>query len=369
MTFAQALLRFIVVVAVGWLFMLVVPMPWFITYYLPMSFFLLMGLVTFGICALGWPFAAPMGVLWGPEKSRILPGILMMVIWIVLAVILAWVEENIWPKIPIASPAGAWFGVIVFGVTLWYAFDGIGPHFFKKPFANWLFASALILVLTGIIWSTCVTFEGFPPLANHPSNPGGFFPGEWWFGFCVWVIVWIQVFGGPMCLQGWPFYKLGTPMHQILLTIAVVVLGWVCWAGSLALGISPTFSFGAVGASMIGWSLMHSVAFEMNPFAKFIQPKRGFLNFLLEEIVITAVWIVLLRIILMPIMPRFIAGQKALGMPPGAMDINMLSAFFTLHVVAVVLLIHQFFFMRTPLSIPGPPLGPEELPPGMPPAP
>lgn len=362
MRFSQALVRFFVIVAIAWVFMMIVPMPWFISYYLPMSFFLLMGLVTFGVCALGWPFAAPMGVLWKPD-NRVVPGILMMIIWIVLAVILGWAEESIWPGIPLESPAGPWFGIIVFGVTLWYAFDGVGPHVVKKPWANWLIATVAILVLTGIIWSVCVNFKGVPPLEGHPADPKGLFPGEWWFGFCVWVIVWIQVFGGPMCFQGWPFYKLPKPLYQIVLAIVVVILGYICWAGSLGLGMSPTFSFGAIGASMIGWSLMHSVAFEMYPFAKYIQPRRGAYNFLLEEIVLTAAWIIFLRIILIPVFPRFVAGQEALGLPPNALDFNLLSAFFTLHVTAVALLIHQFFFMRAPLSIPGPPLGPEELPP------
>lgn len=361
MKFSEALFRFAGVVVIAWLLMMVVPMPWFITYYLPMSFFLLMGLVTFGICGLGWPFAAPMGIFAG-SNNRLGPGLLMLVVWIALAVFLAWVEENIWPRIPLASPAGAWFGIIVFGVTLWYTFDHIGPHPTPKFWANWLIALVVILVLTSIIFSTCVNFAGFPPLENHPANPKGFFHGDYWFGLCVWVIVWVQVFGDPMCLQGWPFYKLGAPFHQILLTLAVVVLGYICWAGSLALGIPPTFSFGAIGASMIGWSLMHAVAFQMFPFAKYTQPKRGAYNFVLEEIVLTAVWIIVLRIILQPVWIRFQAGMNALGLPPHAFDINMLSAFFTLHVAAVVLLIHELFFARVPLAVPTPPLGPEELP-------
>lgn len=367
MKFSVALSRFAVVVAVAWLFMMVVPMPWFITYYLPMSFFLLMGLVTFGVCGLGWPFAAPMGKVTG-MNNRMGPGLMMLAIWIALAVILAWAEENVWPRIPLASPAGAWFGVIVFGVTLWYTFDHIGPHPTQKPWANWLIATVLILTFSSIIWSTCVSFNGFPPLESHPANPKGFFPGPWFFGLAVWVIVWIQVFGDPMCLQGWPFYKLGTPLHQILLTVAVVLLGYICWAGSLALGVPPTFSFGAIGASMIGWSLMHAVAFQMFPFAKYTQPKRGAYNFVLEEIILTAAWIIILRIILQPVWTRFEAGMNILGLPPGVFDINMLSAFFTLHVAAIFLLVHELFFVRIPLSIPSPPLGPEELPAAAPPA-
>lgn len=357
MKMSQALVRFIILMAIAWLFLILVPMQWFVTYFLPMSFFLLMGLVTFGVCGLGWPFAAPMGKLWKPD-NRVGPGILMMVIWIVLAVILAWAETNIWPKIPL-FPAGLWFGIIVFMVTLWYTFDGVGPHPFKSPVANWLFASVLILVLTGIIFTLFVNFDK-TPLEQSPYNPKGVFQAEWWFGFCVWIIVWIQVFGAPMCLQGWPFYKLGKPLYPILVTVVSIILGYVCWAGSLALGMSPTFSFGAIGASAIGWSLMHSVAFEMYPFAKYKQPKRGFYNFILEEIVLTGVWIIILRIILPPVYARMQAAGFA--QPQGPFDINALSAFYTLHVTAVVLLIHQFFFMRAPLSIPGPPLGPEEVP-------
>lgn len=335
--------------AAAWLFMYLVPTEWFYMQYLPFSFLLLMGLVTFGICGLGWPFAAPMGILWKPT-FRFIPGILMCVVWMLTAIVLSWLVGNVYPKMPMTP----WFGIIVFGVTLWYTFDGVGPHLFKKFWANWLFATILIMVLSVIIWLICVDLVG-TPAEKAPFNPHGLFPADWWFGFCVWVIVWIQVWGFPMCFQGWPFYKLPKPMFQIVLAVVVVVLGYVFWQGGLSLGISPTFWFGAVGASMIGWSLMHSVAFEMAPCTSCIQPKRGVLCFILEEIVITAVWIGILRIILQPMLAKV----QAAGLP---FDINMLSAFFTLHAVAVALLIHQLFFMRAPLPIPGPPLGPEEIP-------
>lgn len=349
MTFGKSLVRFLVCMVVGWLFMFFAPTQWFYMEFLPFSFLLLMGLVTFGICGLGWPFAAPMGVLWKPN-FRVVPGLLMCVVWILTAVVLNWILGNIYPKMPMTP----WFGVIVFGITLWYTFDGVGPHPFKQFWANWLFATVLIMVLSVIIWSICVDLKG-TPAEGAPFNPKGFFPADWWFGFCVWVIVWVQVWGFPMCFQGWPFYKLGKPWYQIVLAIVCVVLGYIFWQGGLALGIPPTFWFGAVGASMIGWSLMHSVGFEMYPCATSIQPKRGWQNFILEEVVITAVWIGILRIILQPMLAK----SQAAGLP---FDINMLSAFFTLHVVAVALLIHHLFFMRAPLPIPGPPLGPEQLP-------
>jgi len=361
MPLPQALLRFSLVVAAAWLFMMFVPLDWFFQDYLPPSFFLLMGLVTFGVCGLGWPFAAPMGKLWKPD-NRLVPGLLMCAVWLAYAVILNLFTSRVFPGVPM-NPS---LGIIVFGVTLWYSFDGVGPHPFKNKdgspnaVANWAAATVVIMVVTWIVWFIFVDMAG-TPLDNTPHDPNGVFPSGYWFGLMVWIIVWVQVFGGTMCLQGWPFYKLPKPLPQACILVAVIVLGYACWEGGLRLGVSPTFSFGAVGASMIGWSLMHAVAFEMFPFAKHIQPKRGFLNFLLEEIILTAAWIVLLRIILTPVYARMV--ELKFAAPEGPFDINMLSAFFTLHVAAVILLMHQFFFMRAPWSIPGPPLGPEERPP------
>jgi len=219
MTVTQASARFLMCMLVGWLFMYAVPMKWFLTYFLPMSFFLLFGLVTFGVCGLGWPFAAPGGFLWKPGMSRAIPGLAMSALWIAVAVGLAWVEVNVWPRIPL-FPAGLWFGIGVFMVTLWYTFDGVGPFPFTKPWANFLFASVSILGLAGLLFEVFVNFSG-TPLEAAPSNPRGLFPAPWWFGLCVWIIVWIQVFGSPMCLQGWPFYKLPKPLYQISLALVV----------------------------------------------------------------------------------------------------------------------------------------------------
>jgi len=353
-TIGQALLRFLGCMVIAWLFMYLVPMGWFITYYIPFSFFLLMGTVVFGVCGQGWPFAAPGGFLWKPGMNRLIPGFTMMALLIIVAILLALFEENVWPAMPL-FPTGLWFGIIIFMVTLWYTFNGVGPFPFKKPWANFSFAFLLILGITGVIWALCVNLVG-TPFEGASFDPKGQFQAEWWFGFCIWIIVWIQVFGSPMCFQGWPFYKLGKPLYQIVLTIVAIVLGYACWQGSLAMGLSPTFSFGAIAASMIGWTLMHSVAFELFPFAKFKQPKRGVFLFILEEIVLTAIWILLLRVILSPMVPQL----EATGL--AGFDINALSAFFTLHATAIVLLVHHFFFMRAPLSIPGPPLGPDEVP-------
>jgi len=350
MTKTQALVRFGGCMAVAWLFMYLVPMKWFVMSYLPFSFLLLMGTVTLGVVGLGWPFAVPGGI-WKPGTSRVLTGVLMMLVWVGTAFAFNWLIGNVYPKMPMTP----WFGIIIFMVTLWYTFDGVGPHPFKTPWVNWLFASGLILTLSVIIWRVFVNLQG-TPAQGAPFDPKGLFPGDYWFGLCVWIIVWIQVWGFPMCFQGWPFYKLPKGIYQVVLTAVCIVLGYAFWQGGLSLGISPTFWFGSVAASMIGWSLMHSVAFEMYPFAYDVQPKRGWQNFLLEQIVLTAVWIGLMHIILQPIVVRI----QAAGFP---FDINMVSAFYTLHATAILLLVHQFFFMRVPLSIPGPPLAPDQAAP------
>ena len=367
-TFPKALLRWVIILAISWLFMFLTPGAWFANWYLPMSFFLLMGTVTFGIIGLGWPLAVP-GGSWKPGTNRWLTGIGMTIIWLVVALILTAVETWVWPANPLAAgpiPVGAWFGIGVFMSTLWYAFSGIESRPFgpQKSGANWALASAVILILAGLMASYAVNF-------NTPDNAAGLNDAAWnfqgkyfggdWFALSVWIIVFIQMFGSPMVFQGWPFYKAGKVLYPILNTFFCVLLGWVFWKYVLP-GIFPdstTFTWAAIGATLIGWSLMSSLAFEFYPFAKMKQPARGVGLFIVYQVIVPAIWIVLMRWVLGP--PLLDHINTALGGP--AMDINQITAFFTLHVLAIFLLIHNFFFMRAPWSIPGPPLGPEELPP------
>lgn len=367
-TFPKALLRWVIILVISWLFMFLTPGAWFANWYLPMSFFLLMGTVTFGIIGLGWPLAVP-GGSWKPGRSRWLTGIGMTIIWLVVALILTAVETWVWPGNPLSAgpiPVGAWFGIAVFMSTLWYAFSGIecrpfGP---QKSWANWLLASAIILIMAGVMGSYAVNFntpDNAAGLNDAPWNFQGKYFGGDWFALCVWIIVFIQMFGTPMIFQGWPFYKAGKVLYPILNTFFCVLLGWVFWKYVLP-GLFPdstTFTWAGIGATLIGWSLMSSLAFEFYPFAKFKQPARGVGLFVLYQVIVPAIWIVLMRWVLGP--PLLDHINTALGGP--AMDINQITAFFTLHVLAIFLLIHNFFFMRMPWSIPGPPLGPEELPP------
>jgi hypothetical protein len=362
-TFPKALLRWVIVLAISWLFMFLVPGAWFANWYLPMSFFLLMGTVTFGIVGLGWPLAVP-GGSWKPGRSRWLTGFGMCIIWLAAALFLTMIETWVWPGNPLAAgpvPVGAWFGIGVFGSTLWYAFSGIEsrPYGPAKSWANWLLASVIILIMAGFMAVFCVNFNG-TPVEVEPWNFGGRWFGGDWFALMVWILVFVQMFGTPMVFQGWPFYKAGKPLYPLLTTFFSVLLGYVFWRWVMP-GLFPdstTFTWAAIGATLIGWSLMSSLAFEFYPFAKMKQPARGIGLFVVYQLIVPVIWIVLLRWVLGPPILNHI--NDALGGP--AMDINQITAFFTLHVLAIFLLIHNFFFMRVPWSIPGPPLGPEEVP-------
>lgn len=360
-TFRHALLRWVLALAVAWLFMFLVPGQWFINWYLPMSFFLLMGTVTFGIIGGGWPFGAP-GGSWRPGKSRVLAGIGMVAVWIVAALVLTGIETWLWPGIsplahPSGVPTGVWFGIGVFTVTLWYMFDGINVQPFKKAWANWALATGVILVLAGFLWWIFVNYN-VPPTEAETYNPGGRLFGGDWFALCVWIIVYIEMFGSTMTFQGWPFYKAGKVLHPILLTLFVVVAGVVTWKWIMP-GLFPdstTFTWGAIGASIIGWQFMHSLAFDLYPFGRFKQPLRGVANLVLELVCVVA-WIALIRYVLGPPLLNHINS----AFPEPAADINTITAFITLHALAIVLLVHHFFFLRAPWSPPGPPLGPEEI--------
>lgn len=373
MSMPVALLRWIIVVAIAWLFMFLTPGQWFLNWYIPMSFFLLMGTVTFGVIGLGWPLAAP-GGSWKPGQNRWVTGILMSIIWIAFAVIMTGIVTWVWPGYPLSGPPsaegvpgnyGAWAGIGVFMATLWYAFSGVNCRPFgpAKSWANWLLATVVILLLAALMYILCINFG--PTQAGIEGTarwlPHGVWFGGDWMALCVWIIVFIQMFGEPMVFQGWPWYKLPRPWYPLVQTVWAIVLGYVFWRWVMPAIFpdSTTFTWASIGASVIGWSLMSSIAFQMWPFARMKQPARGVGMFVLWQLIVPALWIMLIHWVIGPPLLNHI--NDAMGGP--AIDINLVTAFFTLHVTAIVLLIHNFFFMRAPLSIPGPPLAPEEVPP------
>jgi hypothetical protein len=153
-------------------------------------------------------------------------------------------------------------------------------------------------------------------------------------------------------------YQLGQPLGQIVLTVVVVILGYLSWTITLNF-LSPSFSFGAVAGSIIGWVLFHSFVFGYHPNTKHIQPKRGIYNMIIVVIAV-AIWIPLLKVILAPIAAKVVVA----GVPVPPFDISVLSMLYTLHVVAILAVVHSLFWFKMPFTPLGPPIGPEEIPPG-----
>ncbi len=166
----------------------------------------------------------------------------------------------------------------------------------------------------------------------------------------MWFIAWFFVFSPIFVTQGSPFRKLGMPGAAIAQTILSIILGYICWQGSLMLGVSPTFSFGAVGSSLILWPLVYSWMFGFAGVAKYKQPKRGILAFLII-LVIMAIWIIFLRLVLSPVA----AAAAAAGPPVSILDVNLLTIYFNLCVLAPALIAHNAFWLRAPLTLPPPP--------------
>jgi len=343
-------LRFVIFCGLAWLFMFAIPKGFFINYYIPMSFFLLMFSAIYGGIGLGWPWAAPMGS-WKPGTNRLIPGISMTILWIVTALVFAWIEQYLWPAHPM-WPFGAFLGVTIFGTTLWYAFDMIAPttSAFKKPIANIIFATCVILGISALAWAsyTNTGVEGVPWNMGGAIDAGGY-----WFPLVIWIIVFIELWGAPMGFQGWPFYKLGKPLAPILITVFSCFLGWLFWEWTLASGMNPSFSSAGIAAGIIIWFFFQALGFHLWPGTKVKQPLRGVIN-LLFVCVMTAVWLALCQVILVPIQGQLAAAGVEL-------DIHTVTAFYSLHICSLFFLVHEFFFMRAPWAPGGPPLGPEEI--------
>jgi len=202
--------------------------------------------------------------------------------------------------------------------------------------------------VTALLWQ--LVNLGGTPFAGAPYDPRGPFQADWFFGLLVWTIVWIQAFSNVLTFQQWPFYRLRKPWGELANTATAVVLGWICWTVSLPL-MGPTFSFAAVGGSIIGMQNFHGAIFGYWPFARHKQPRRGLYNFV-TEIVLAGLWIALLRVLMRPIAAKVAAA----GLP---FDIHVVSVLYTLHFIALLTLVHNFHFLRAPLAPSGPPPSPE----------
>lgn len=317
------------------------------TGFLPGSLVMLVWLGILAVAGGNWPLAPPAG-RWKPGVNRGLTGLGMTVIWWIITAVNVAFMHYVYPKWPI-FPFFLWFGVLAFWTTLLWCINwGCWPFAGRvKPWAMIPIAAIVIYLVASIMWLGLVNLRG-TPLAGTPFDPGGLFPIDWLVGFLVWHIAWFFVFSPIFVTQGWPFRKLKQPGMAVAQTIVSFVLAYICWEGSLRIGISPTLSFGAVASSIVFWSLTFSWMFSFNAAAKYKQPKRGVLSFI-AVIVITAVWVSILTLILSPLSATAAAAKLAF------FDVNLAIIYFNLCVLAPALIAHNAFWLRAPLTLPAPP--------------
>jgi len=197
------------------------------------------------------------------------------------------------------------------------------------------------------------------PFADDSSNPEGPASASWWFGCVVSIIVWVHNWNQIMTFQGWPFSLLPNPyLQHFVMTATTILLGWTIYEIIIAAGVDNTFFADAIGASQISWSLYHTIAFDFWPYHGMVQPKRGFYAFMLSQIVAPFFWIFFCQITLQPIYDLMVEANPMYG---AIFTVYTMIPWFSLHVVAPILLIHHTFFMRWPLPPGGPPLGPMDL--------
>lgn len=339
--FQEGILQFIIVMAIGWLIIYFLPSNLFFAKYIPSSFSWLFWLVLLAVVGRGWPGSSI------AQKHPLKAGILTTATWLVLSLLTTLFITKVWPGIPL-FPVAIWFGIILFGTTLWYAFVwGAYPFGKLSGGANVLIGAVIVFVIAELLWKLLVNLDG-TPWENTTFNPHGLFSGDYTFGLMVWIITWMLI--SAFDLQHYPFYKLGQPFGQLIVTVISIILGYLTWTISTKY-ISPTFSI-AIGGSIIGWSLYFSTLLAYYPFAKFIQPKRGIYSLIVVAICVI-IWIPLLQLLLLPVYTE----EHNAGIP---FDISQVIVIFTLHVIPVLALAHTFFWSRIPLSPAGPPIGPEE---------
>lgn len=312
-------------------------------------------LITLGLLVLAgdcFPCAPP-GGNWTPAVSRIPVGIKMTLIWAVFSALFLIIMLYIFPKWPM-SPLYLWWGAIGFTVTLLYSINwNVWPVKGKvHAWASMGIAFIVMLVITSLVWMYLTNTDG-TPLAATPFNHKGPFQVDWLTGFLVWFIAWFFIFSPVFTTQQWPFAKLGHPGGAVAQTIVAFILGLLCWRGSLSMGMSPTFSFGAVASSLIFWALVYGWHFQFWGITKLTGGSRAIAAFIVECI-LTVIWIAICNVILGPAANNLAAALKAAGLPPIA-DINILIIYLNLCILGPALIAHNAFWLRWPLTLPTPP--------------
>jgi hypothetical protein len=341
-----ALIQFFVfaIVAIA-IFVYALPPPTVILTILPAT---LIMLICLGLLVLGgdcFPCAPP-GGNWTPAASRFPVGVKMTVLWAVFTAAFIFVMAYIYPRWPM-SPLYLWWGAIGFACTLLYCINwNVWP--FKGHVHSWwalLAALVITLIVAPIVWS--LTSMAGTPLAGSPMDHKGALNVNWLTGFLVWFIAWFFVFSPVFTTQGWPFRKWGHPGAAVGQTILSFILALICWNGSLAMGLSPTFSFAAVGSGMILWSLVYSWHFQFWGITRLTGASRAIAAFVIV-CVLNAVWIAIMTAVLGP----YAAKIAALKLPA---DVSILIIYVNLCILGPLLIAHNAFWLRWPLTLPTPP--------------
>jgi hypothetical protein len=113
------------------------------------------------------------------------------------------------------------------------------------------------------------------------------------------------------------------------------------------MGVSPSFSFGAIASSIIFWSLVYSWHFQFWGITKFTGATRAIAAFIVV-VILTAIWIAICSVILGPA-----ADSIAVAKLPA--DVNILIIYLNLCIVGPALIAHNAFWLRWPLTLPNPP--------------
>lgn len=314
--------------------------------FLPASLLVLISLGSLALMGDNFPLAPP-GGNWNPTKSRVPAGVGMTAIFVVFTALFLAFMLYVFPKWPI-SPLFLWWGAIGFWATLLYGINWNCWPFKGKmhPWATMGIGFVIVIVIASLVWTNLTNLAG-TPFADSPFDHKGPLNVNWLTGFIVWAIAWFFIFNPLFITQGWPFTKWGHPGAAIGQTILAHILAYLCWSGSLAMGMSPSFSFGAVASSLIFWALVYSWHFQFWGITKLTGASRAIAAFVIQCI-LTAIWIPICNVILKPVADSIAAAK----LPA---DINLLIIYLNLVPLAVLLLMHNAFWLRWPLTLPNPP--------------
>ena len=314
--------------------------------FLPGTLIMLIVMGQLALLGDNWPLAPPGGG-WTPDKSRLMAGVGMTLIWAVLTTAMLYFMMNIAPKWEM-GPLYLWFGAIGFWATLLYGINWNGwPLKGKLP--PWGVAAAgfvIIMIIAMVVWNFLTNLDG-TPFADTPMNHKGPFNVNWLTGYIVWSIAWFFVFNPVFNTQGFPFTRWPHPLGALAQTVLAHILGLICWNGSLSLGMSPSFSFGAVASSIIFCSLVYSWHFQFWGITKLTGAARAIAAMIIVFAAV-AIWIVICKALL----KGAADGIAALKLPA---DINILIIYVNLCIVGPALIAHNAFWVRWPLTLPAPP--------------